>query len=70
MVTALSCQEQIASVSDIDAGAWGYSIEELDLHAVDILLSKVECQLVKVAILALEHEKERLVVEDGVGGDE
>ena len=66
MVTALSCQEQIASGHDIDARAWGDGIEELDLHAVDILLSKVECQLIKVTILALEHEKERLVVKDGV----
>ena len=34
-----------------------------------ILLSEIKGQFVQVTILALQHEEERFVVEDGVRGD-
>ena len=64
MIAAFSCEKEEARFKHVDARAWGHCVEELDLHGMDVLFGKIECQLVQITIFALQHEEECLVVED------
>lgn len=66
MVAALSGQEQESRLEDVDVDAWSHRVEELNLHRVNLLLCEIQGQLVQITIFTLKHEKECLVIEDGV----
>ena len=64
MVAAFGCEKEEAGFEHVDARAWGHCVKELDLHGMDVLLGKVQRELVQIPILALQHEEECLIVED------
>ena len=64
MIATFSSEEKEAGFEHIDASAWGYSVEELNLHRMYLLLSKIKRQFIEIAIFTLDHEEKCLIVED------
>lgn len=68
MVACLGTQEQVPSLQDVDACSWGHSVEELDLDGVDELFSELKSDLIQIAKLTLDEEKELVMQERGGAG--
>ena len=64
MVATLGSKEKEAGFENIDASAWGNSVEELNLHRMYFLLSEVKRQFAEIAIFTLDHEEKCLIVEN------